>query len=266
MSLKPLEDCTLTDILSLFGIKEVNEQELKLAKRKVLVLHPDKNIGRDTSQYYEYFRKAYYKLEEIHKFLNTDKKQTTHYDNNVETETQKAFHKYYLEKGLDKDPKQFTKLFNEAFDNVYIKEDKGYGDWLKTNEGIYDQNDIEKSRKNAMQIIKKTEDIQCFSELDNYSDLKDAHINSVITIDAESVYQKKEKFNSIEEYQRFRAKDTRNLNLMEKKDEHERILSQQQSDEKMNSMNMAYDFMKQTEKAQSKFNEYVSKFLKIKNV
>jgi hypothetical protein len=268
MSFKSVDNCTLKEILELFEIEELTQSELKRAKKKVLMLHPDKNIGKDTKTYFEYFQKAYYKLEEIHKFLNTDTKQSTEYlSNDFTTETQKAFHKYYLDKGLEKDPKEFSKFFNEIFDNIKTKDEEGYGEWLKGNDGIYDKNDLEKSRQKAMQIVhKKEQDVISYSDIDSqYSDLKDAHVNSVITMDVNEVYKKKEKYNTIEEFQRSRAKDTQNLNLLDKKDEHEQILNTQYKTEKMNSMNMAYQFMKETDQASNKFKEYCSKFLFIKN-
>lgn len=264
MSLKPIDNCSLKDILNLFDIQHLTKDELKRAKKKVLLLHPDKNIGNDTSEYYEYFRKGYYKLEEIYGFLNTNTKQSTDYSSDLTTDTQKAFHSYYLNQGLDKDPKKFSKTFNEAFDKIYVKDDNGYGDWLKTDEGIYDNKNIEESRKNAMQLIKKNVDeIQSFSEIDNFSDLKDAHINSVITIDANETYKNKEKFASIEEYERHRSNAIRGMNLANKKEEHEHILSQRKKEEQLNSMNMAYEFMKETERNKNTFDKYCSKFLSI---
>lgn len=265
MSLKPIESCTLKEILVLFDIEEITSEELKKAKKKVLMLHPDKNIGNDTCKYFEYFKNAYYKLEEINKFLNTNTKQSTEYNNNVTTEQQKAFYNYYKKNGLDENQEKFSKLFNEVFDNVSTKEQDGYGEWLKTNEGIYDKSDLEKSRQKAMQLTIKTDVIQTFNELEQYSDLKDAHINSVITLDVDDVFHKKEKYYSIEEFQRSRTKDTNNLNLMSKQMEHETIIQNQRKNEKMSSMDMAYGFMKETEKSNSKFNEYCSKFLFIKN-
>ncbi len=265
--MKPIESCSLDDILKLFEIEELSIQELKRAKRKVLLLHPDKNVGTDTTEYYEYFRKAYLKLEEIHQFLHTNTKQNTEYSNDFTTETQKAFHDYYKKNGLDKDHQEFSKVFNKVFDNVMEKDTNGYGDWLKTNEGIYDKNNLEKSRQNAMQLTTKSNnEIQCVTDIDSqYSDLKEAHVNSVITLDVNEVYQKKEKYNSIEEFQRSRANDTRGLELSNKKEEHEQILHEQRKTEKTSSMNMAYEFMKQTEKSKNKFDEYCSKFLFIKN-
>lgn len=265
MSFKPIEECSLKDILNLFDIEELTQEELKRAKKKVNLLHPDKNIGRDTTRYYEYFRKAYLKLEEINSFLGPTKKSSV-YDNDFTTETQKTFREYCLTKGLDKNSKEFSKVFNDFFDNVYLKTDDGYGEWLKSDEGIYDNTNIEKTRQKAMnQLSNVKQNIQTITDINSqYSDIKEAHINSVVTMDINDVYQKKEKYNSMEEYQRQRTMDTRNLNLIDKKSEHEHILSQQQRDEKMDSMNLAYEFMKQTETSKTKFDEYCSKFLKLK--
>jgi hypothetical protein len=62
MPLKRIDECSLDDLFGLFDIEELTINELKQAKRKVLLLHPDKNIGRDTSAYYSYFKNAYEKL------------------------------------------------------------------------------------------------------------------------------------------------------------------------------------------------------------
>jgi len=266
MSFKPIDDCTLTDILHLFDLEEVTLEELKKAKKKVLMLHPDKNIGKDTTLHYEYFRKAYFKLVEIHKFLKTDTKQSTEYlSNDQEIDSHREFHKYYVSNGLDKDPNKFSKIFNQVFENVHDKKEDGYGDWLKGNEGIYDSNNIEKSRQSAMQLAIMKSDIQSFNEAEQYSDLKEAHINTVVTMDVDDIYKKQTKYNSIEELQRSRTSDTNGLDLLNKTEEHQRMLHDQHRKQKTESMNMAYDFMKETEKNSNKFKEYCSKFLFIKN-
>ena len=50
--MKNIDNCTLDDLYELFEIMELNEVNLKIARKKVLLLHPDKNIGVDTSEYY----------------------------------------------------------------------------------------------------------------------------------------------------------------------------------------------------------------------
>ena len=45
----------LNDLLDLFEIKELNDVSLRIAKKKVLMLHPDKNKV-DTREYYLFFK------------------------------------------------------------------------------------------------------------------------------------------------------------------------------------------------------------------
>jgi ABC-type transporter lipoprotein component MlaA len=75
--MKDIEKCSLDDLYELFEIMELNETNLKIARKKVLLLHPDKNIGVDTSDYYEYFRNAYLKLEKISHYVNINKSSNT---------------------------------------------------------------------------------------------------------------------------------------------------------------------------------------------
>jgi hypothetical protein len=56
MPLKRIEECTLDDLFGLFEIEELTLEELKQAKKKVLMLHPYKNVGKDTTAYYSYFK------------------------------------------------------------------------------------------------------------------------------------------------------------------------------------------------------------------
>ena len=59
--------------------------------------------------------------------------------------------KNYLEKNnIDpvKDYKEFTKEFNKMFEQVYISENgDGYSEWLKSEDGIYNKDDLEQSRQ-----------------------------------------------------------------------------------------------------------------------
>jgi hypothetical protein len=50
--MKNIEKCSVEDLYELFEIMEINDENLKVARKKVLLLHPDKNIGVDTSEYY----------------------------------------------------------------------------------------------------------------------------------------------------------------------------------------------------------------------
>ena len=57
--------------------------------------------------------------------------------------------KFYLKKYQKKD---FNKIFNEIFNKLNVKEDDGYGDWLKSNKDI--DNDVA-NKQNLHEIFEK---------------------------------------------------------------------------------------------------------------
>ena len=85
------------------------------------------------------------------------------------------------------------------FENVYINDnDEGYDNWLKSDEGIYNKNDLEGSRKKAIkeQSLMKKEELQevggsydAFSKLKCF-DVKESHNNSIFAYDVEEEYEK----------------------------------------------------------------------------
>ena len=258
--MKNIEKCSLDDLYELFEIMELNESNLKVARKKVLLLHPDKNIGVDTSEYYEYFRNAYLKLEQISQYVNINKGSNTYYDPNVEKDevTQEGFYKYCKKEKLHENPKEFQKKFNEVFENVNIKDETGYGEWIKSEKDMYDKDDLEGSRKKAMQLVIK-EEVKSYVEADN-NDLKDVYTNTVLSIDKDKVFNETRRFKTVEEYQRHR-KETAGKPLS--KEEAEEILRQQQHTEHKSAVTLSYELLKKTEESNKKFKEYCSKFLMI---
>ena len=258
--MKNIEQCTIDDLYELFEIMELNESNLKIARKKVLLLHPDKNIGIDTSEYYEYFRNAYLKLEQIGQYVNLNKYSNTYYDPNVEKDevTQEGFYKYCKKEKLHENPKEFHKKFNEVFDNVNIKDETGHGEWIKSEKDMYDKDDLEGSRKKAMQLVVK-EEVKSYVEADN-NDLKDVYTNTVLSIDKDKVFNETRRFKTVEEYQRHR-KETAGKPLS--KEEAEEILRQQQHTEHKSAVTLSYELLKKTEESNKKFKEYCSKFLMI---
>jgi hypothetical protein len=258
MPLKRIEECTLDDLFGLFEIEELTVDELKQAKKKVLMLHPDKNVGKDTSSYYTYFKNAYHKLETIFEYVNRHSKngkQEKSYQ--MEELNQKGFYEYCQKKGLkDQD---FHKVFNEVFEQVYLDEKEGHGEWLKTEEGIYDKADLEGSRKKALSLMVVDTEIKTLQEIDN-RDIKEAYVQSVLPIDAAQVFQDTVKFKSVEEYQRHREKDKPKPATME---QGVRMIREKEAEEHKTSLQMSYDLMKKAESQSLKMKEYYSKFLRI---
>jgi len=259
--MKNIDKCSVEDLYELFEIMDLNDTNLKIARKKVLLLHPDKNIGVDTSEYYQYFKDAYLKLVKISQFVNKDKNLNTYYDPHVEKDdvTQEGFYKYCKKEKLHENPKEFHKKFNEVFENVNVKDDTGHGEWIKSEKGMYDKDDLEGSRKRAMQIVVK-EEIKSYVETDN-KDLKDVYMNTILTIDKDQVFHETRKFKSVDEYQRHR-KETMTAPIT--KEESEEILRQKQNEEHKSALTLSYELLKKTEESNKKFKEYCSKFLLIR--
>ena len=256
MPLKRIEECTLDDLFGLFEIEELTPEELKQAKKKVWMLHPDKNIHKDTTKYYEYFKEAYHKLEHVFEFINRHQKEVVSKTYHTEELGQRGFYEYCQKKGLKE--RELNQLFNEVFDNVYIPDKEGYGEWLKTEEGLYDMTDLEGSRKKAMALVVVDKEIKTLQEVDD-KDIKNAYVQSILPIDAEKVYQQTPQFKTVDEYQRHRAKVAAPVS----KKEAERMLGEKEHAEYKTSLHLSYELLKKTENQAQKMKDYYSKFLRI---
>lgn len=115
-TLKRLDDCDLDDILDIFNIKDktLDLEIMKQLKKKVAMFHPDKNIGKDTTEIYTYFKKAYYKLQLI--FNGLGNKSNLNYNDQNDNTLYNYVHKNKIKS------KDFNKLFNKLFDEIYISD------------------------------------------------------------------------------------------------------------------------------------------------
>ena len=254
-------------LLKLFSLEDnFDHTDLKIAKRKVMKLHPDRSqLPQDV---FVFMIKMYCKVEEIYNFTHHEKnkdKLTINYD------VDKKFKNYLEENNIDpvKDYKSFTKEFNRMFEKVYISENAdGYSEWLKSEDGIYNKNDLEESRKVAIKnaIVNVDEVVEVGGEpFSNYqTDLKEVYTNPFVAIDIDKVYREKPKFSSVEEYKSFLAtedynneplSDEASMKYFENK---ERMLNNQ-------SKNLAYEQMKQKEQMENNYNKYISQYLKLQN-
>ena len=248
----------LKELLDLFEIKELNERELKIAKKKVLMLHPDKNKV-DTKEHYIHFKNAYEKLLQIYGYIHHELDENNFKSEDIDT----TFKNFIESKGFtpSNNHKMYLKHFNEMFDNVHIKETgEGYEEWLKSNKDMYDKDDLEKSRKtllNSTGLI-KIEQIVTSNEINSsYSDLKDAHLNTIIGLDQEKLYREKQKFNSVEEYRRHRT----NIGEMLSEKDSLKQIKEIELLEKNKAIELSYQLLKQEEEIKKRTREYVSKFL-----
>jgi hypothetical protein len=256
---KESNDLTFEDMMELYDIKPpLTMDKLKVAKKKLLLLHPDKNKV-DTTKHYMRFRGIYEKLVKIYSYIHHE----TNEDNlKKEVEIDISF-KTFIEKNNIhpvKDKEKYLKHFNEMFENIYLKEDDGHEEWLKSEE-TYDKDDLEGSRKKLIEknaLVKIEIEGASLSEINKYYDVKDAHTNSIIGLDQEKLFSERLKFKTVDEYQRHRQQTKGSL-LGEK--ESLKKLEEEEIKQNMKAIDLSYKYMKQEEIMQTKKKEYISKYL-----
>ena len=256
---KESDDLTFEEMMELYDITSpLTIDKLRVAKRKLLLLHPDKN-KIDTTFHYMKFRNIYEKLLKIYSYIHHE----TNEDNlKKEIDIDMSF-KTFIEKNNIhpvKDKEKYLKHFNEMFENIYLKDDDGHAEWLKSEE-TYDKDDLEGSRKKLIEknaLVKIEIEGTSFSEMNKYSDVKDAHTNSIIGLDQEKLFSERPKFKTVDEYQRHRQQ-TKGTVLGEK--ESLKKLEQEEMKQNMKAIDLSYKYMKEEEKMQIKKKEYVSKYL-----
>jgi len=254
-----LENYNLQKLLELFDIdSDFDESDLKSAKRKVLKLHPDKS-GID-NDIFIFFINAYKKLECIFAYIQKAKSEEE-LQRNVDADDK--LKRYLDSKNINsfENQKAFIQEFNRMFDEVYIRDDEnGHEEWLKSEESMYDKNDIEKSRN---QIVMKKEEIQdsdhsLFSNNSSYHDVKEAYTKSIFDIDVKEEMRNKKQYGSVDEYKRQRQSQDINPIAL---DQSKQYLKNKESYLKNDAMNMAYGMMEKQEKMEKKMNEYASRYL-----
>lgn len=274
----------LNDIINLFGIsKRVTDEDLKMAKNKMLKTHPDKS-GLDPI-FFTFYNKAYkilYQVWEFNQKGNTKKSEYSHDD--YDTHKQEILNKWMKDNNFE-NKKSFNEWFNKEFDNAHIyndKERKGYEDWLRNapieNEKVNDMRGmnlyIDKKKKELRELSlverREVEEIwntnnisasdlspdapQCydsdlFSQL-SYQDLQKAHTESIIPITIED-YENKQKFNNVNEFISFR-----NNQDIQPFQEGEKYLDNKRKKEEELSVRLAFNLAKQSEIAKQKNNDF----------
>ena len=254
-------------LLNLFSLKPgFNGNDLKQAKKKVLRLHPDK-CSLDL-KYFLFFRKMYFKIEEIYKYSHHAKNED---ELQASIDIQTHFKDYLEQNKINPETnyKAFSREFNKMFEKVFISEDKeeGHGSWLSSQENMYHKDDLEKSRKDAMKnaIIPKKEEIEELGDLGKQQlygyDVKESLGNPFFAMDVEKEYQKKPKFKNVQEYQmHMEQQDITPLSTKQSEaylNRKEELLEQQ-------AKMLAYEHMKKKESTDEKYKQYVSNYLLIK--
>ena len=287
-----INNYNLEDILNLFKIPvNFDEQDLKRAKQVVLKTHPDKS-GLD-SKYFLFYSKAYkmlYSVWDFRKKGDVNKASSnTNYDNVDkfnEEDKKKILDNLFKSDNTKikfKTSHDFNNWFNEQFEKNKIyneNEDSGYGDWLKTNEGLDEINpnvsaatmktefDKKKSSVRALIVQKDVSELNSWNSINAseltregpgefssdlfsrlpFQDLQKAHTETVIPVTDED-YDSVPKFKNVNEYLNHRNKvDITPLSEQQA----QQYLNQQNDRESEIAVRRAYELAKQSEIAKQK--------------
>lgn len=234
-----LDNYSLHELFALFNIQSntLNSTLLKDAKNIVLKMHPDKsNLD---SKYFLFFSSAYKRLFSIYEFQNKSEKKVTNIDyvNMNEEEHTHILNATFTQNQHLKKPKDFNNWFNEQFNKYGVDDhEAGYGEWLKTDDGNINVQNVSQTNMNA-EFEKQKKQIQLLvtytgvsdtiysstlggsilnhaneysSGLFNdgnigYTDLKQAYSQTLIPVTQDD-YNNIKKFKNVNEYNAYREK------------------------------------------------------------
>lgn len=286
-----IQNYELNDLLELFKLPyHFNENNLKEAKKIVLKTHPDKS-GL-AKEYFLFFSQAYKYLLKIHQLRQSSTTSNTEYHkDDLWSKEQTVLIDGKIQ---SMNQNEYNKWFNETFEKMRIKDDieqSGYGDWLKSDENIVNEeinnanqmNEYIMNKKKelrALVVHKEIKDVNSQGYFDlvrdtpesygsgmfdklQYEDLKKAHVESVIPV-TEDDFHKIKKYNNTDELNRDRTQQMINNKKEWFSSHEERMNNLKQNDEDIN-IQRAYKLMKQDEEIRKNHNTFWSDLKRIQN-
>jgi hypothetical protein len=263
-----IENYSLNDLYNLFKINSqtLTDDIMKDAKKIVLMTHPDKS--RLEPKYFLFYSAAYKRLYSIYEFQNKSSRKNVNVEDHCPKENNRLLDNMFQKNTKLKDTQNFNSWFNEQFDKRKVGDsnESGYGDWLKSDEGVYDVGQVSKADM-AQEFEKQKKHIQAITvyggvtdstfrlcggtllgQQDNYSgdgftDLRQAYVESVIPVTLDD-YNNRTKYRNIEELKSARTND-KPLD----KDAAMKQLHKQQEKQEQESVAVAYYYAQQTEHA-----------------
>lgn len=275
------------DILKLFDLDlNFGESEIKRAKKKVLMMHPDKS-GLD-KKYFLFFSSAFKILHSVYEFrekANVNLNEEVEYLAEKNDENQELVDKL-REKYSAKD---FNEWFNKEFEKLNVKNSNdGYEDWLKSDENMdyrtTTKNNMEQDiyeKKKELRTIIKREEVKSIQELhDNnilgskeiqeyssdifgnfrYDDVKKAYVESVIPVTEEDI-DRQTIFNNLQQINDHR--NNQNITPLSLEQSNNYLHNMKNDNEEIN-INRAYNLALENEKNNKLNNEWWKNIRQIK--
>ena len=282
-----IDNYSVQDLFNLFNIDNVSENNMKHAKQIVHKTHPDKS--KLDTKYFLFFSNAYKRLYNIYEFQNKSTNKNSDNRDFTAKEQKTLLNNLFSKNKSFENTDHFNKWFNEQFDKYKVEDPltDGYGEWLKSNDGLYDTANVTKADM-AKEFEKQKKQVQALSvyngvndshanifsgsllgnnNKDNYTsagdytDLRQAYVESVIPVTEED-FHNMPKFNNLEEYKRNRNQtNTQPLD----KDTAMKKLLQQSKQQDQESAALAFSYAKQTEIANKKNNSFWGELKQLTN-
>jgi hypothetical protein len=289
-----IKSYSFDEILNLFEITDYDFslEELKRAKKKVLMTHPDKS--RLSPEYFLFYKKAFEIIFHYYEDNHKQNQEVKHQDYNPKqgsNDFNKATEQKIKSTIKQLNAEDFNKKFNELYDkNMSKKIDTTRNQWFQENGPLYEINEpinkvnmntkFENLKKQNHSLIKHNEfqhlthssgisyhedeessdeylSSDPFSRL-KFDDLRKVHKDQTIFSVGENDYEKIQKFNNVEQYGQ--ARKSQDLTPLEQ--EHSRKLLEEQArimKEKM--ARKQYETNLRTQEYEQKNKQVLSSFL-----
>jgi hypothetical protein len=293
-----LDSYSYEELLGLFELpKNMSLNQLKAAKKRVLMLHPDKS--RLPAEYFLFYKKAFEFIVQIYENNNKQNQRitedTTKYsplDNGLNEATVKKVSTVAGEMN----PRDFQNKFNELFEtNMAKKPETSKNEWFSKDEAVYKteqqvsaknmgqifetmkQQNAELVRYRGIQEIRSGGGTRLYDEDDEedgdpyvtsdpfsklkFDDLRKVHKDQTIFAVSERDFANVPKYSSVDEFARERGKMT---STPIEKEESERILNTRNEEFRDRMMRKEHASNIQTMQYEEKNKAVMSAFLQLK--
>ena len=285
-----IENYNYRELLDLLSLRyDFDEDDLKRAKKMVLMTHPDKSkcdkeIFLFMAKVYKLVYQVYITTNKINSFSINSK--DTEYDNDV-CNIIKDYNSNEFKEQLNKfsKSKNFNTEFNKLFEKYKLsseEEESGYANWLKENEEckiaknknemneyienkkrhlssliVYKEpSELNNNSINTSNLINKKPEYYESNVFDKlkYDDVKKVYTETVIPVTHDE-YKNKQKFTSVGDYKTHRNNDLNKIKYNTQINKNKHITETER----------AYQLVKQDKLIRENYKNIQSNFLRIKN-
>jgi hypothetical protein len=286
---------SLDELLGLFDLNYTTTlEELRRAKKSVLMLHPDKS--RLPPDYFLFYKKAF---EIVVEHFNSENKknQPVTEENSQYKPLESQYNKSTVQKVKtmvhEMPVNEFQNKFNQLFEeNMVSKPDSSKNEWFKKDEPIYKtteqvssknmgkvfdgfkQQTSELIRYRGVQHMASSSGTQLYDDDEShyitsdpfsklkFDDLRKVHKDQTIFAVSEKDYGNMPQYSSIDQYNRERSK---NMGSPLEKQEAERLLAEQDRQFKQRMLQKEHAAKLRTMEYEEKNKTIMSNFLQLKN-